>query len=711
MEVADETSGALLIIRKAGFVITGKRWGEKDRVPEIGTLPIEPAVAIGGRVVDPQGHPVSHAQVHLIISNGPLTEIEAGPRIHDEEVKTDANGEWRFTQSPASPRHISIRFSHPDFLSDTHYRNQEGNFADFFQFTHSRTLCKGLPLVGTVHDEAGRPVAGAAVRQGRDRWGTHYPETVTTEEGRFEFGDVGTETIILTVQAQGYAPEVREVSAGSGLVEFILHPPSIIKARVIDTTGAPLVGVTVFADMWRRYRAIEWRTETDQEGRFAWTDAPSEEVQFDLHHKGFMSVHRFPLIPGPEQEIVLIKAMRLSLSVVDAQSGEKLPSFEFQVEFTIPNCDPPRWTHGPSLHGSDGRAEANPTIRADRRRIKVTAPGYYPSVSEEFSDDYPLESIEIRMQKGDPLSGRVIASQCMGAFRAEVVVVSEQSIFVTNGTLPRHSRNPNTVTDAEGFFTLPPRREASPALIIHPAGYLELSTNDLRGHVYLESWASVKGTVIRQGVAAAGETVSLYRPHEGGPGDRSPRVYYRAETITDAKGRFFIERFPPGSCRIARKIEDRRGGIADQQEIELHAGQTLEVTLGGKGIAVTLRVEIPEGMNVDFPSCNGSLAMPLIIDGPSNLTYDQRQAWVAQWQQSAGGQATMASLRRYPLAISGDGTVTMENVVPGDYMLQIILKNKAGHPLGMVRKQVVISSEMKESLDLGIIRGEPLRRG
>ena len=706
LEIADDTSGTLLIIRKAGFVITGRRWGsgEKGRVPAAETIPLEPAVAIGGRVVDPEGHPVANAHVHLIISNGPLTTIEAGPRIHDEKVETNANGEWRFTQSPTSPRHLSIRFSHPDFLSDTHYRNQEGNFADFFQFTHSRTLCKGLPLIGTVHDEAGRPVAGAAVRQGRDRWGTHYPETVTTEEGRFAFSNVGPETIVLTVQARGYAPEVRNVSGGSDPVKFILRPPSLIQARVVDAAGTPLAGVTVFADTWRGYRAIEWRTETDREGRFAWADAPREEVQFDLYLQGFMSVHRLPLIAGPESEIVLIRGLRISFSVIDAQSGEKLPSFEYQGEFTIPNCDPPRWSHGPSLQGTDGLAETNPTIRADRRRIRVTAPGYYPAVSEEFSDDHPPSLIEIRMKKGTPSSGRILTASGTGAAGAQITVLS-RSLFVSDGVLPRHSREERIAVDPEGRFVLPPRRETSQTLVLHPEGCLELSTAALHGDLLLEAWGSVKGTVIRHGKPAPGETVSLHRPHEGGPGQTTPRVHYQSQTVTDAEGRFFIERFPPGQCRIGRKVGDRQGAIADSKEINIATGQTLETVLGDGGIDITGRLDVPERLDVDFEKCSGSFSMPRIIQLPPNLPAAQRQAWVTEWSQTPEGRAANAKLNHYFPLIAVDGTLHIENVLPGEYHLQIVLKNRAGTLIGLARTSVKISVETQGPLDLGSISG------
>ena len=81
-----------------------------------------------------------------------------------------------------------IRLSHPDFLSDEMYGQTTKPALDKLRdLSGIMVIKKGLAVAGRVVDQDGTPIAGAKVMQGRDRWGSHYPETKTDAQGQFRF--------------------------------------------------------------------------------------------------------------------------------------------------------------------------------------------------------------------------------------------------------------------------------------------------------------------------------------------------------------------------------------------------------------------------------------------------------------------------------------------------------------------------------------------
>ena len=61
-------------------------------------------------------------------------------------------------------------------------------------------------------------------------------------------------------------------------------------------------------------------------------------------------------------------------------------------------------------------------------------------------------------------------------------------------------------------------------------------------------------------------------------------VYYRAQT--DAEGHFTFIRVPPGQYKLFRYLDNLPGTIiySHRQDIEVKAGETIGLQLGGKGV-------------------------------------------------------------------------------------------------------------------------------
>jgi|GEM_PF-1183581 len=154
-------------------------------------------------------------------------------------------------------------------------------------------------LAGRVFDTTGRPIAGATVQRGPNRyaaddWLEHETDldtwkaapqivgnpglafrsirkpddrtTVQTDaEGRFRMTKVPLGEFILTVEARGHAPQHRHVTVRPKPQphKFSLSAGARIRGRVVDSQGKPISGVCVVLD--------HWHCHTDREGYFHWS--------------------------------------------------------------------------------------------------------------------------------------------------------------------------------------------------------------------------------------------------------------------------------------------------------------------------------------------------------------------------------------------------------------------------------------------------------
>ena len=175
-----------------------------------------------------------------------------------------------------------------------------------------------VALEGRVLDHQGNPIANAKVERGPNRytaddWLEHatkldnwkagpmlignpmlafrsiqsannYPTVLTDSQGRFRFDDVKLAEYVLTVEAQGYAPQHRHIKVDPRPepADFTLKPGRLVRNRVVDDHGNPLAGVCVVLN--------RWHCHTDRSGFFHWSvEAPLPEqvdVRVDKRYSG-----------------------------------------------------------------------------------------------------------------------------------------------------------------------------------------------------------------------------------------------------------------------------------------------------------------------------------------------------------------------------------------------------------------------------------------
>ena len=160
-------------------------------------------------------------------------------------------------------------------------------------------------LEGRVLDQQDNPIADAKVERGPNRYaldcwledtkpdawgagpktigspklayrsirgGNDYPTVQTDRQGHFQFESVKLGEYVLTVEADGHAPQHRhiKIDTQAKVQEFSLKPGQKVCNRIIDSTGQPVPGACVVLN--------RWHTHTDPAGFYHWSvEAPLPE--------------------------------------------------------------------------------------------------------------------------------------------------------------------------------------------------------------------------------------------------------------------------------------------------------------------------------------------------------------------------------------------------------------------------------------------------
>ena len=199
-----------------------------------------------------------------------------------------------------------------------------------------------ITLTGRVLDQHGKnPIAGAKVERSPNRYEAdywqesteldpwkagprlvgspklgyrsirkkkNYPTVETDAQGRFRFDTVGLGETVLTVEANGYAPQWQHVNVRpeeeSHHVDFSLNKPdTTVRGRVMDSRGEPVPGASVVLTLWHVY--------SDVDGYFDWPveDPVPKQVALKVHkrYRGEyeMLQKTIPLAQIEKQPIVL----------------------------------------------------------------------------------------------------------------------------------------------------------------------------------------------------------------------------------------------------------------------------------------------------------------------------------------------------------------------------------------------------------------------
>jgi protocatechuate 3,4-dioxygenase beta subunit len=658
------------------------------KIPGEYTLAMEPGTIIGGIIRDEDGKPIEGATVSLLVpsDNGGIERVS----IWDHPEKTDAEGRWRCDFMPAKLDDIWIRLAHPDYISDEMYgKTPAPPIESLRSQTGVMVMKRGVTVAGRVVDMDGKPIEGATVAQGSDRFGSHYPDTTTDKDGRFEFKNVRPEQMVLTVQARGFAPELEQPLPQKGMapIEFKLERGHTLRGRIVDKAGNPVAGAFVSADTWRGHRSLEWRVDTDAEGRFRWEEAPSDEVQIDMGKEHYMSVRNNRMTASDQEyTITMLPMLRIKGRVTDKETGQPISKFTVSPGIDWGDGRPVYWERRDMKPFTDGQYEITFGEPRPGHYFRVEAEGYLPAVSRSFDDAEGEVTFDLQMKKGAGVSGTVRFADGQPVAEADVFLCTpSQGIFIRNGRSEQSRESIFVRTGQDGRFSFPAQEDAYRLVVLHDKGCAEVAEGDLAksSDVTLQAWGRVEGkALIGVKPGAEKEIRALFdRPY-----DRSaPRVQFDCAAVADKEGHFVMERVPPGKVRICRMI----GGLFSHDvPIEVKAGETANVTIGGVGRPVVGKVAMADEVRDQ-------------IDWKTGERY-------------ARSQSDEGSYRSLGMEVEKDGSFRIDDVPAGNYTLYFMAfkpptaaRTYRGELIGRLSHSFTVApmagGRSDEPLDLGAV--------
>ncbi len=675
--------------------------GQPVKLPASKELRLQPGTVIGGIVKDEAGKPVAGAN---IIRSMPLTEWEGSwMEWRFNGPNTDEQGRWRMDDAPAKLADVYVEIVHPNYHTGggpvTH--NLDSVFV----------LKKGYTVRGRVVDVRSRPVRGAKAVIGRSYWDGKMPAATTNANGEFALERCAEGPNIVTVQAEGLAPELREVRVDGRLapLAFTLQPGSELRLRVIDMQGKPVAGAFVFPQTWRGYHSIELRRETDSEGRLAWRGAPPDIVLYDIGKTGFMSCRAVSLIASEREQVVTLRP-RLVITgrATDAETGRPLPKCLIVEGIGFVGSDQIYWSRAAATELSGGEYTASFEEPSHARYVRVEAIGYKPAVSRAFRPDEGRQRFDVALERAETLSGIVQLPDGKPADGVDVVLATEaDQVLFQGGRLENRTNASRSKTSRDGRFAFTAPKGNFLLVTLGDAGYAEASPADFAksDKIILQPWGRLEGEVTAGRLPKANEEIS-FSPSR--PGGRPPHgvFLHQYETRTDDRGRFVFDRVIPGPGLVTRAIVTNFGRFSQRlvcggDAVDIHPGGTAKVHIGGKGRPVI-----------------GQVVLEGTPDSPIEWTQNPPAMMTREKDEVGKAASAFVSLGSN---FDKDGRFRIDDVTPGVYSLAFSVNAKPnpqalerGEVIGLVRMSVTVpevpGGESDEPLDLGTITAKLFER-
>ncbi len=760
------------------------------------TASLQRGIAVGGVVKASDGQPVAGAEV--VVYKITKTSPREYTRIDHDTATTDAGGKWTSSSVPADFAGFRFEVSHPNYRpaiyampgavevsaettvsssgpvrierleNGTTMMIQEDGSGRIRRTLMPRaptrpvralevtsnallaasaemTLSPAILVSGVVLDSEGQPAPDLEVIFQRNNPSYERKHLTTDAQGRFRVMAAEPGDGALIVLRSGQAPQYRPLSIEPNLapIEIRLRPARVLRGRVLDRQQRPVPGARVRLDEWRgtadllRFQAI-----TDDQGRFAWTGAPTDPVTLYVSASNHYNMRQSISVNSDELTLYLNRQPGVSGKVYDAETRKPIDLFSIiKGRKYSPNEPRIRWERNDTGRGRNGEY----AVRLDEyyfqpeARIMIEAPGYVPQISRGFqsADAY---TNDFALTKGQGLSGVIQTADGAPAANATVLLVDndESGYMDTPGQFRSNSSGgDSTRADAQGRFEFSPKLEAEWILIAHEQGFAEVRADKLasNGRVVLQPWARVKGVMRVGDTPEPDQTVRLQHRYDRyyEPGNRSSGLSLYLKAEPDEAGNFVFEKVPPGQRQIyvEYRFKERQYGetpLSHGLPLAVEPGATLDVMLGGAGRKVLGRVKVIGGEVTDVDWRRDVHKLTLILPPEPGLPQPdmskattpeaQQRVWQEfnrrqrEFSRSAAGRARELAERTYVLVFDTNGAFRVDNVPPGKYMLSILAndpeeENYRQRMIGSVNKQIevpdVAGAKVNEPFDVGTL--------
>ena len=365
-------------------------------------LRLQPATSsLVGLVVDPQGDPISGAQVSL------------QRHLDSWQTLTDKNGRFHLHRLPAYKR-FQLTVAHPLEGQTQHF---VGSIKEGQTARAELILMPQDPIRGIVIDEDSSPLTDLKI----ELWDPEGLRSVTysDSDGVFVFNHQPGDRMRLVVQHPGFVKHAQRIVFDGTQARLDLGKIRLIRAipfhgRVVDQAGDGIEGVQVRATHPKQQTRgasgflAGYATETDQDGSFVFRRfAPGQPVMLGFYSASHpaleVKLDRSEVLSATEQPwTVELKSGVVVIGAVVDEQGKPIPGAQILH---------PR---NQSFNRTDDQGEFDlGPLGLGAVSLKVSAVGFLPANREielEDIDEGPLE-IEIMLTRGQSLRGLVLDAQ------------------------------------------------------------------------------------------------------------------------------------------------------------------------------------------------------------------------------------------------------------------------------------------------------------
>ncbi len=615
-------------------------------------------------------------------------------------------------------------------------------------------------ITGRITDENGKPVAGAIICGGNESL-TLRLDTKTDANGEYRFENwPPTGMAYVGVWCRGKAAQLKTMIVdpkSPPKIDFTLSPAGKpITVKLLGFDGKPVPNFYVTIPDWGPIRypssILLWGKsdkppKTDDNGTFVWNEAPNQEIPLDFNdadwqNSKYMQIRGEKFKPRLEPyEFLVNPKLEISGKVVDAATGKPIPDFKmFWGCRDNPEYAQITWLSDKNSTGKDGVYSISETWPRYRYYVRIDADGYDPAVSRDIDINEGKQQIDFSLNKMSTenaaklIRGTVLTPDGKPVVGADVAMLTlgRQPPFFENGRI-RGGAEPFVIkTDDKGTFQFAevdfeqerrfPRNFSLGKsydyilCFVHDSGFRRIKQDEMQEilktdkPITLEKWGRLEGTLEVNATPGAGETV-VFSDFQFLDGDRrdnsNPWAGFQYDgVITDAQGRFVIERIPAGEGTVYRTFSKKRTGwnasaYTSGTPVMIRSGETTKIQIGGGWPAIgKLEFTAP---NIDWSYANlhaypgkekpdsTQERLKLLDLVPEHLRTvgDDRYAWMREMQKwmeaTEDGKNYVRETTRLndeesrfqksaqSCLVAGDGTFRLDNMKSGDWLLEVEL--------------------------------------
>lgn len=572
----------------ATIEVDGEHWvsGREEVVAVEGvaepvTLRLVRASALAGRVVDVRGEPVPQQPISIL-----------GPGEAVYQTRSDDDGRFEFVDL------IPGRYA----LPEREVQCPSGKRVEGIVWTLDGVEARD-DIVGRVVDDAGRPIAGAAVTAA----GTHgWREATTDEDGTFRIRGLPLRSVRLSASATGYG----RTSVGIDAPEFheiALVPTSTVTGHVIDRrSGAPITNFELGAVSQSELDPAEiplgvLRRQVTPSGEFTLTDVGAPQAFIVVRVEGYaMGIQRVDTsTPGDfEIEIALEPLPDFDGVVVDRR-GDPVPGARIHAARAPSAYD--EQDRSLATTGADGRFEVE--ILVERvGRLVATHPDYAPGHVEYAVDQLAGRTLRIELPDLGRVTGRITEGG-VGLAGASVQIADESGYTAQQTDADGHYE----IARAAGSYLIRASRpgETTPAafanIVIEEGGVtrqdfeLERGVTRVQGRIHRGAATPTKAKLLLLRAGSAASAVGALTAETDSTGR------FEFDAVSDGTYQLVVEALFEKDDLVTRaRTVEIAGRDPAPIDWDLAAGQPIVLDVSGlesgeEGVAILFRgeVEIP----------------------------------------------------------------------------------------------------------------------